>query len=143
MTGRDDAGHAPSSAAVQRLDKWLWCARVVKSRTLAAGLIAGGKVRVNRERALKPAHVVRPGDVVTVVVHTQVRVLRMLARAPRRGPPAEARLLYEELTGGIRTGSAQDPADADMSAAEPGVRVFGAGRPTKRERRHIDRLKGR
>ena len=68
-----------------------------QDRTLAAGLVTDGKVRVNRERIDKPSQALRPGDVVTVTVRGQVRILKVLARAQRRGPPAEARLLFEDL----------------------------------------------
>lgn len=113
----------------QRLDKWLWYVRALKSRTMAADLVVAGKVRINRERAEKPSQTVRPGDVLTVVVGGRVRVLKVLAPGDRRGPASEARLLYEDLS--------PPPAPADPA---PGVRDTGAGRPTKRDRRAIDRL---
>jgi ribosome-associated heat shock protein Hsp15 len=64
---------------------------------LAAQLIAGGKVRVNRLRVVKPSHTVREGDVLTIALRGQVLVLRILAGGVRRGPPPEARLLYEHV----------------------------------------------
>src|SRR5262245_2989418 len=82
---------------VQRLDKWLWFARVLKSRTLAAELVERGKVRVNRVRVVKPSHTVRAGDVLTINLRGRVLVLKVLATGMRRGPPPEARLLYERL----------------------------------------------
>jgi ribosome-associated heat shock protein Hsp15 len=121
MSGSRDA----DSAGSQRLDKWLWFSRVVKSRTSATNLVLEGKLRVNRQRVDKPSSQLRPGDVVTVAVRGTVRVLEVLAVGTRRGPPAEARLLYKELT-------------APSSA--PGERDRGIGRPTKRDRRAIDRL---
>ena len=81
-----------------RVDSWLWFTRLVKTRGLAQRLIADGRVRINRQRLAKPSHPVRPGDVVTVAVHGQVRVLRVVAEGVRRGPAAEARTLYEELS---------------------------------------------
>jgi ribosome-associated heat shock protein Hsp15 len=84
-------------APAQRLDKWLWFARVLKSRTLAAEFVERGKVRVNRVRVVKPSQTVREGDVLTVSLRGQVLVLRVLAAGARRGPPLEARLLYERL----------------------------------------------
>ena len=81
----------------QRLDKWLWFARVVKSRTGAAKLVEDGHVRVNAVRADTPAKAIRPGDVLTVALDRQVRVLKVLAPGERRGPYEEARLLYEDL----------------------------------------------
>lgn len=83
--------------AVQRLDKWLWFARVLKSRTLAAELVERGKVRVNRGRVVKPSHTVREGDVLTISLRGQVLVLKVLAAGTRRGPPPEARRLYERV----------------------------------------------
>jgi ribosome-associated heat shock protein Hsp15 len=81
----------------QRLDKWLWHGRFVKTRTLASRLIASGMVRVNREKITKPSHSVRPGDVITAAVAGRVRVVRITGIGERRGPPAEARTLYEDL----------------------------------------------
>jgi len=98
--------HALLNADGQRLDKWLWFARVVKSRTLAAELVVLGKVRVNRARAVKASQTLRPGDVVTLVLAGRVLILKVLAPGVRRGPAAEARRLYQPLSGplGDRTG---------------------------------------
>lgn len=93
------------SAPPQRLDRWLWFARILKSRTLAAQLIAGGKVRVNRVRVVKPSHTVREGDVLTIALRGQVLVLRILGGGARRGPPIEARLLYEPVADQARPSS--------------------------------------
>ncbi len=82
----------------QRLDKWLWHARVVKTRSLAAQLVAKGKFRVNREKIRKPAHLVKCGDVITAAVFGRVRVLQIAGFSERREPVAEARTLYVELT---------------------------------------------
>ena len=98
--------HALPNDDGQRLDKWLWFARVVKSRTLAAELVVLGKVRVNRVRAVKASQTLRPGDVVTLVLAGRVLILKVLAPGVRRGPAAEARRLYQPLSGplGDRTG---------------------------------------
>ena len=132
-------------SATQRLDKWLWYARIAKSRTLAAGLVSRGKVRINRVRAEKPSQAVRRGDVVTVAVGRTIRVLKIEAPGKRRGPAAEARLLYEELT------AAEDkPKSAATALSGGGVegggvlpggaaRPPGSGRPTKKERRLLDK----
>jgi ribosome-associated heat shock protein Hsp15 len=80
-----------------RLDKWLWQARLCKSRGVAAQTIAAGAVRVNAVRVLKPAAPLRVGDGVTVTLGQCVRVLRVRALGVRRGPAAEARTLYEDL----------------------------------------------
>ncbi len=81
----------------QRLDKWLWYARFVKSRSLAAKLIEDGCVRVNRQRVVKAAACVRCGDVLTASLHGKIHIIEILALGSRRGPPGEARTLYNEL----------------------------------------------
>jgi len=90
----DDRDRPPT----QRLDKWLWFARVVKSRTLAAELVALGRVRVNSARAGKASRALKPGDVVTLAFGGRVLLLKVLAPGMRRGPPAEARALYQLLS---------------------------------------------
>ncbi|MCW6507540.1 RNA-binding S4 domain-containing protein [Lichenifustis flavocetrariae] len=82
----------------QRLDKWLWFARVIKSRTSAAKLVEEGHVRVNSVRADNPAKSIRPGDVLTIALDHQIRVLKVVAPGERRGPFEEARHLFDELT---------------------------------------------
>jgi ribosome-associated heat shock protein Hsp15 len=82
------------NASQQRLDKWLWFARVIKSRTSAAQLVESGRVRVNRVRVVKPSHALREGDVLTIALRGEVRVLEVQELGERRGPPQEARLLY-------------------------------------------------
>ena len=86
-----------SGEARQRLDKWLWFARIVKSRTLAAKLVTEGRIRVNAVRIENPAKTVGPGDVLTIALEREVKVLRILANGERRGPYSEARLLYVDL----------------------------------------------
>ena len=135
--GRDSM----SEPASQRLDKWLWYARLVKTRTLAAGLIEAGKFRVNRIKATRPSQTVKPGDVVTSSVHRDIRIYRVTATGWRRGPAAEAARLYEDI-------SPPSPPKAEhISAPGPGVlaglRERGMGRPTKRDRRRIERLLGK
>lgn len=84
-------------AGALRLDRWLHHARLFKTRTLAADAIGAGGVRLNGQPGLKPAQVVRHGDMVTVSAHGRVRVLRVLALGERRGPAPEAAALYEEI----------------------------------------------
>jgi ribosome-associated heat shock protein Hsp15 len=81
----------------QRLDKWLWCARFLKHRADCVRLIAEGQVRINRQPTDKPHARLRPGDVLTLPLRGQVLVVRVQALAVRRGPAAEASLLYEEV----------------------------------------------
>ena len=84
----------------QRLDTWLWSARFLKARSDCQRLIAEGMVRINRQPTDKAHARLRPGDVLTLPLpRIGVRVIRVLALARRRGPAAEARLLYEEVPG--------------------------------------------
>jgi ribosome-associated heat shock protein Hsp15 len=96
MVRRPDPADA-QGGGTQRLDKWLFFSRMAKTRPLAADLIRGGHIRVNGDKATTPAKTIRPGDVLTIALERQVRVLRMLAPGERRGPFPEARLLYEDL----------------------------------------------
>jgi len=82
----------------QRLDKWLWFARVVKTRSLAAKLVTEGHVRVNAQRIETPAKPIGPGDVLTIALEGRVAVLRVIGIGARRGPFSEARLLFEDLS---------------------------------------------
>jgi ribosome-associated heat shock protein Hsp15 len=95
--GRDDEG-APPPVGRQRIDKWLWHARVVKTRALAAEIVASGKVRRNRDRLDKPADTVRSGDVLTITLSHRVLILRVLGFSERRGSADDARPLYEDLS---------------------------------------------
>jgi ribosome-associated heat shock protein Hsp15 len=81
----------------QRLDRWLWHARLVKTRSLAAALAASGYVRLNGKRIEAPARAIRSGDVLTIALPSAVKVLRIIDFAERRGGPATARRLYEEI----------------------------------------------
>lgn len=81
----------------QRLDKWLWSARFMKARSDCARLVAEGCVRINRQPTDKPHARLRPGDVVTLPLRGDVRVIRVLRLAARRGPAPEARQLYEDV----------------------------------------------
>jgi ribosome-associated heat shock protein Hsp15 len=115
-----------------RIDKWLWHARFLKSRTLAAKLCDGSRVRVNGTPVGKSAQPVRAGDVLTFPLGPYIRVVKVLALGTRRGPPTEARTLYEDL----------DPPTPESRLVLDAWREPGTGRPTKAERRATDRLKG-
>jgi ribosome-associated heat shock protein Hsp15 len=119
----------------QRIDKWLWHARVVRTRSAAAALAASGHVRLNSQRIDAASRSVRAGDVVTIALDRTVRVLKVVAFAERRGDADAARVLYEDLAP-----PAARPVTSE--AAQPAPRDPGAGRPTKRDRRAIDRLHG-
>ena len=111
-SNRDD----DEDAGTQRLDKWLWFARIVKSRTLAAQLVAEGKD-------------VRSDDVLTIALRGQVRVLRILAPGVRRGPPSEAQRLYEVL----ETGAPSPTGDASAQhTPAAGGAPKRSGRPPRR-----------
>jgi len=81
----------------QRLDKWLWHARVVKARTSAAALVQAGHVRINGVREKAPGHTVKAGDVLTIALDRSVRVLKVLGFAERRGDASAAQDLYDDL----------------------------------------------
>ena len=87
----------------QRLDKWLWFARMARTRTAAAQLVADGYVRLNGQRVTQAAKAVRPGDVLTIAMQRDVRLLRIMAAGERRGSYEEARLLYEDMAAGDAT----------------------------------------
>ena len=116
----------------QRIDKWLFFARVVKSRSLAQKLVAGGRVRINRDKAAQSSDLVGAGDVLTMTLDRRILVYKVLLPGSRRGPAEEAKALYEDLSPPVPRGAPPD--------AIPGLREAGAGRPTKRDRRDIDRL---
>lgn len=115
----------------QRLDKWLFYSRAVKSRTLAQKLVEAGAVRVNAERTLHTDHQVGAGDVLTMNVHSRLLVWKILDPGTRRGPPAEAQALYQDLS------PPPLPREPEPIFAR---RDAGAGRPTKKDRREIDGL---
>lgn len=116
-----------------RVDKWLWAARVFKTRGLAAAACEGGKVDVNGVAA-RPAKPLRRGDRVEVTLpRGRRRILTVAVLSERRGPPAAAASLFVDLT---------PPEPPRPRLAPPPRREPGTGRPTKRERRELDRLRG-
>ena len=82
----------------QRIDRWLWHARLVRTRDAAAALAGSGYVRVNGTRVGAPGRMVRSGDVITVALDRRVRVLKIVGFRDRRGPAGTGETLYEELT---------------------------------------------
>ena len=113
-----------------RIDKWLWQARFVKSRSLAAALATGGHVRVNGTKIAKASHNVGPGDVLIFPQANRIRMVRVLAPGVRRGPATEAQALYEDLDTG--------PTEKAQENVAPIERIEGNARPTKRDRRKLD-----
>ncbi len=120
--------------ARQRIDKWLFFARVTKSRSLGAKLAESGHVRVNSEKIDHAAQQVKPGDVLTIGLERRVLVYRVLDTGLRRGPAPEAATLYEDL-------SPPKPVADPSAPAGAAIRDAGSGRPTKRERRETDKFR--
>jgi ribosome-associated heat shock protein Hsp15 len=116
-----------------RIDKWLWAARLTKTRSLAADAVKGGRVEVNGQR-IKPSKDVRPGDRVEVTLGQTRMAVVVRGTAERRGPAREAALLYEETAESRET---RERAAAERRLAWPSA-VHGEGRPTKRDRRRFD-----
>ncbi|WHA41333.1 RNA-binding S4 domain-containing protein [Agrobacterium larrymoorei] len=117
----------------QRLDKWLFFARMVKSRSLAQSYIQSGNVRVNGAPVRQASHVVKIGDRLDISLERVDRVLVVKAAGDRRGPYEEAKLLYDDQT------PPKEPGDR-LTLLEQAVREPGTGRPTKKERRALDRF---
>jgi ribosome-associated heat shock protein Hsp15 len=118
-----------------RLDKWLWAARVFKTRALAAEEVDRGRVRVNGQPA-KPARELKAGDELEIRQQAVSRVLRVLALSPVRGPAPLAQALYAETEESVR--ARQQAAEDRRLAAEPAASIE-QGRPTKRDRRQMER----
>jgi ribosome-associated heat shock protein Hsp15 len=121
----------------QRIDQWLWRARFFKTRTLAAKFVSDGNVRVTRNgdttRIDKASANIRPGDTLVFTRNDHLKIVAVLACAPRRGPASEAQQLYED----------QSPPPPPREKRTPPAfeREKGAGRPTKKDRRAIAALK--
>ena len=108
----------------------------MKSRSLAAKLVVAGRVRINRDKAAQASDMVRAGDVLTITLDQRILVWKVLGTGARRGPAAEARTLYEDLS------PPPAPKGEAVADAIPALREAGSGRPTKKERRQTDRLFG-
>ncbi len=123
----------PQSGSRQRIDKWLFFARMAKSRSIAQDLVRSNHVRVNGDLVSQPSAQVKPGDRIDLTLERRDLVLVVKAGGERRGPFEEARLLYEDLS---------PPPDETkrLTLFEQAQRVQGSGRPTKKERRETDRL---
>ncbi len=116
----------------QRIDKWLWHARVVRTRSAAAELVTSGLVRLNGARITAPSQLVRVDDAITIALDRNVRILKAKGFAERRGDAEAARALFADLT------PPPPPSDESSKVA---AREPGSGRPTKRDRRAIDRFR--
>ncbi|MDA1100308.1 MAG: RNA-binding S4 domain-containing protein [Proteobacteria bacterium] len=129
-----------AAADLQRLDKWLWFARFFKSRTLAGKICNNRKVRINGRIANKASATVKADDVLTFPQGRHIRVIRILYLGQRRGPALEARALYDDLAPPEESEAPGHQVGDTAPRQSAGRRPAGAGRPTKRERRAVDRL---
>jgi ribosome-associated heat shock protein Hsp15 len=120
-----------------RVDKWLWAARFFKTRSLAAEAIGGGKVLVAGER-IKPAKLVQAGDEVRIRLGPYEHVVIVRQTSERRGPATVAAALYEETDA---SRSAREKLAEQLRIAPAGFVFEDKGRPTKRDRRDIERLR--
>lgn len=118
-----------------RLDTWLWAARFFKTRSMAATAINGGKVEVNGTRS-KPGKPVRPGDALRIRKEPYTFAVVVRTVSGRRGPAIEAARLYEEE----EESRAERRRIADQRRLAPPPAFEGKGRPTKKDRRELDRL---
>lgn len=116
-----------------RVDKWLWAARFYKTRSLAQTACDGGKVDVNGQAA-KPSRTIRAGDRIHLTLGEWRRELVVKALSEQRGPATQARTLYDDLS--------PPPPPRLLRPPKAVVRAPGLGRPTKRERRLHDRIRG-
>lgn len=127
----------PPELGRTRLDKWLWAARFFKHRTAATEAVDGGKVKLNGIAA-KPAREVKPGDRIDITIGEETRTIVVRAIADKRGSASVAQTLYEETADSIE--QRERARDLRKLAATPGADLHG--RPTKRDRRRIDRFSG-
>jgi ribosome-associated heat shock protein Hsp15 len=132
MTGREPQGVSPGVSR-QRIDKWLFFARMAKSRSIAQDLVRSNHVRVNGELVSQPSAQVKTGDRIELSLERRDIVLIVKAGGERRGPFEEAKLLYEDL-------SPSPEERTKLTLFEQAQRAPGSGRPTKKERRETDRL---
>lgn len=120
----------------ERIDKWLWHARFFKSRTLARDLVKSKKLHINSLRVSKPSTLVNLGDILTFSKAHDEKVIEIIAIGTRRGSASEAQLLYNDLS---PDPIIQDPLDPRTMKAP--TRAQGMGRPTKADRRAMDKLR--
>ena len=121
-----------------RIDKWLWYARFFKSRAMASRMVASGRLRINGESISKPHRQILPDMVLVFPQAETIRTIKVLALATRRGPASEAQKLYEDLD----PPQPKDTSKQTMIVPQFETRDTGSGRPTKRDRRLNDALKG-
>lgn len=134
---RSEERETPATTSV-RIDKWLWAARFFKTRAVAADAVTGGKVEVGGER-VKPARAVRIGELVNIRLGPYVHIVRVLGLSGTRGPASVAVLLYEETP---ESKVAREKHAWTLRHAAPVIDP-GEGRPTKKDRRTIEKWRGR
>ena len=128
---------ATQSQGRVRIDKWLWAARFFKTRSLAADAVAAGKVEVNGDGA-KPAKLLQLGDEVSIRLGPYLHVVHVRGLSERRGPASVAATLYEETAESIAARAKL----AEQLRMAPAAFVYeDKGRPTKRDRRELDRFR--
>ena len=129
--------HQESGASKVRIDKWLWAARFFKTRSLAVDAMEGGKVEVNGDRA-KPAKLIQAGDEVRIRLGPYEHIVAVRGVSERRGPATVAATLYEETPASRAT---REKLAEQLRLAPPAFVFEEKGRPTKRDRRDIERFR--
>ncbi|MBL4758566.1 MAG: RNA-binding S4 domain-containing protein [Rhizobiales bacterium] len=127
----------------QRIDKWLWHARIVRTRTLAATLANSGKIRLDSRRVTRASQTVRAGNIVLAPQGDHIRCLKIVGFAKRRVPAAQSTQLYEDLAPIEARSKSTSDISKSTSAIKSGMRESGSGRPTKRDRRLIEQLQNK
>ena len=126
----------PQNAETQRIDKWLFHARFIKSRARATKLVNAKKLRINGDKISKASYNIKPGDILTFHLQDQVKMIEILGINATRRPFVEAQMLYDDQSPEPITKS-DDGFDAML---KPIMRERGAGRPTKKQRRQTDQF---
>jgi ribosome-associated heat shock protein Hsp15 len=129
---------SPIETSAMRIDKWLWAARFYKTRSIASDAVEGGHVEMNGERA-KPSKQVKAGDELRIRVNQNTFVVHVRGLAERRGPASEAKQLYEETA----ESRVERERLAEQRRLAPSPSYDEGGRPTKRDRRDMSRVKRR
>jgi ribosome-associated heat shock protein Hsp15 len=128
------------TSSVLRLDKWLWFSRFFKSRTLAAKVCQSRRIRINGAIIAKSKTFVSEGNIIMFPKDSHIRVVKILKLGERRGTALEAETLYEDLEPPLAKKKREDIDKRDIRIAPVAQRERGSGRPTKTERRAIDKL---
>lgn len=124
-----------SSNLSQRIDKWLWHARLYKTRSIAQKQVATGKIRVDREKISSPSRKVTTGNVLTITRERDIKIIEIIGISDRRGPYSEAQLLYNDMSPPKPEKQKQEQTKESMS------RIQSEGRPTKHQRKQIMAMK--